>query len=152
MWHSYYRLLGRLGGIVLLLGFAGSAFATPSTQPPLKAQDWRAIRQAITRQIDAFKRDDATAAFSYAAPSVRRQFRTPHEFMSMVRTGYRAVYRPRSLRFLDPFTVSSHVIQPLEVVSPDDAVMTAYYVMERQPNGSWKIAACTLEASAALSV
>jgi len=38
------------------------------------------------------------------------------------------------------------------VVTQDDTVMTAYYVMERQSNGSWKIAACTLEASAARSV
>ena len=37
-------------------------------------------------------------------------------------------------------------------VTQDDTVITAYYVMERQSNGTWKIAACTLEASAARSV
>jgi hypothetical protein len=150
--HFYYRSFVRLGWVVTLLALSASVSAAQSKPAGPSAQDWRAIRHTITRQIDAFQRDDAKTAFSYAAPSVRRQFRTPHEFMSMVRTGYSAVYRPRAFRFLDPFTVSGHVIQALEVVTQDDTVMTAYYIMERQSNGKWKIAACTLEASAARSV
>jgi|KBSMisStandDraft_5_1062788.scaffolds.fasta_scaffold88971_2 uncharacterized protein DUF4864 len=148
----YYRPFVRLGWVIMLIALSTSASAAQSNLAGPNAQDWRAIRHTITRQIDAFQRDDAKTAFSYAAPSVRRQFRTPHEFMSMVRTGYSAVYRPRAFRFLDPFTVSGHVIQALEVVTQDDTVITAYYVMERQSNGTWKIAACTLEASAARSV
>jgi hypothetical protein len=137
--HFHYRSFVRLGWAVVLLTLTASAIAAQSNRAGPNAQDWRAIRHTITRQIDAFQRDDAKTAFSY-------------EFMSMVRTGYSAVYRPRTFRFLDPFTVYGHVIQPLEVVTQDDTVTTAYYVMERQSNGSWKIAACTLEASAARSV
>ena len=149
---SYNRFFSRLACLGLLVGLALSAVAGPTAPSPPKPQDWRAIRGTIARQIDAFRRDDATTAFSYAAPSVRKQFRTPGEFMRMVRAGYRAVYRPRAFRFLDPFTVSGQVIQPLEVVTQDDAVMVAYYVMEHQPDRTWKIAACALEESAARAV
>jgi hypothetical protein len=86
--------------------------------------------------------------------SPRRRFRrcfTPGEFLQMVRTGYSAVYRPGSVRFLDHFVVSGQVIQPLEVVDAEGDVVVAFYIMERQADGTWRIAGCKLEGSAAVS-
>ena len=71
--------------------------------------------------------------------------------MQMVRTGYSAVYRPGSVRFLDHFVVSGQAVQPLEIVTSDDEVVVAFYIMERQPDGTWRIAGCKLEGSAAVS-
>jgi hypothetical protein len=110
----------------------------------LDAADREAIRRVISRQLDAFQRDDESEAFSYASPSIQAQFKTPAEFMRMVRSGYEAVYRPRSTRFLEVFVTDGQVVQPLEVVAPDSSVVVAYYLMERQADGTWRISGCVL--------
>lgn len=110
----------------------------------LSAADREAIRQVIARQLDAFQRDDDMEAFSYASPSIQAQFKTPGEFMRMVRDAYEAVYRPRSTHFLDARVVNGLVAQPVQVVGPDDNLLVAYYLMERQPDGTWCIAGCVL--------
>ncbi len=118
------------------------AFAENDTD--LGDDDRQAIQQVIRQQLDAFQRDDETEAFSYAAPSIQAQFKTPAEFMRMVRTGYEAVYRPRSTRFLDAFVLDGQVMQPVEVVAPDTSVLVAFYLMERQADGTWRISGCVL--------
>jgi hypothetical protein len=137
--------------VALLVGIflAGPVLAADSG---LHSRQWGAIRAVIASQLEAFKRDDAARAFSYAAPSVRKQYRTPREFMRMVRADYRAVYRPQSVRFLDHFMVSKQPVQRLRLVTQDDVVLTAYYVMERQRDGTWKIAGCALHRRATVSV
>lgn len=109
--------------------------------------DREAIQHVISRQLDAFQRDDETEAFSYASPSIQAQFRTPSEFMRMVRTGYEVVYRPRSTRFLETFVLNEQVVQPLEVVAGDASVVVAFYLMERQPDQTWRISGCMLGTS-----
>ena len=106
--------------------------------------DREAIQQVISRQLDAFQRDDETEAFSYASPSIQAQFKTPAEFMRMVRNGYEAVYRPRSTRFLETYVLNGQVVQPLEVVAADASVLVALYLMERQPDRTWRISGCVL--------
>ena len=129
-----------------LLAGGGQASAPQEPEP-----DWDAIQAVITAQLDAFKRDDGVAAFSFAAPSIQKQFSTPAEFMRMVRSGYAAVYRPGAVRFLDHYLVSGQPVQPLEIVTPDDGVVVAFYIMERQADGSWRIAGCALGQSSAVS-
>jgi hypothetical protein len=124
----------------LLVGAPG--LAKNDTGP--HAADREAIRRVISQQLDAFQRDDEVEAFSYASPSIQAQFKTPAEFMRMVRNGYEAVYRPRSTRFLEVFVLDGQVVQPLEVVAQDTAVVMAYYLMERQPDGTWRISGCVL--------
>ena len=113
--------------------------------------DWVSIRAVISSQLDAFRRDDADAAFSFASPAIQKQFHTPGEFMHMVRAGYGAVYRPGTVQFLEHFVLSGQPVQPLEIVTPDNSVVVAFYIMERQPDGNWKIAGCALGATAAIS-
>ena len=55
----------------------------------------------------------------------------------MVRDSYEAVYRPRSTRFLEAFVLNGQVMQPVEVVAPDTSVLVAFYLMERQEDGTW---------------
>jgi hypothetical protein len=114
--------------------------------------DWMRIRVVITAQLAAFQRDDANAAYSFAAPGIRSQYRTPGEFMRMVRTGYKAVYRPRSVRFLNHFIVAGQPVQPLQIINDEEQLTVAYYVMQRQKDGSWKIAGCSLKGAAATSI
>jgi len=139
-----------LSYVSLLMWLLASLCVAAEADEPAEA-DWQAIQGVIASQLDAFKRDDAAAAFSFASPAIQKMFHTPGEFMQMVRTGYSAVYRPGSVRFLDHFVVSGQVIQLLEVVDAEGDVVVAFYIMERQADGTWRIAGCKLEGSAAVS-
>jgi len=135
---------------LLLIASIGSASSAPARAP--QEADWNKIRIVINAQLEAFQRDDANAAYSFAAPEIRSLFRTPKEIMHMVCTGYKAVYRPRSVRFLHHFMVAGRPVQPLEVVTGDDHLIVAYYVMQRQRDGSWKIAGCSIKGAGATSI
>ena len=146
--NCYARFLFRLALFAGL--WAGVDLAAAANEAPSEA-DWASIRLVISSQLDAFKRDDADAAFSFASPAIQRQFHTSGEFMQMVRTGYGAVYRPATVQFLEHFVLSGQPIQPLEIVTPDASVVIAFYIMEQQPGGDWKIAGCALGATSAIS-
>jgi len=107
-------------GLVAALLFIGSSIGVGCAAPPARAPqaaDWKKIRIVINAQLEAFRRDDAIAAYSFAAPEIRSLFRTPGDFMRMVRIGYAAVYRPRSVRFLHHFMVAGRPVQPVEIVT-----------------------------------
>lgn len=127
---------------LLLWLAAGSVYAQVS--PSVSDSDREAIRQVISRQLDAFQRDDEAEAFSYASPSIQAQFKTPAEFMRMVRSGYDAVYRPHSTRFLETFVLDGQVVQPVEIIAADASVLVAFYLMERQADRTWRISGCML--------
>ncbi len=138
-------------GYVLLaliaLGSALLAHAEESAEP-----DWDAIRTVISGQLDAFQRDDADAAFSFAAPSIREQFGTARAFMQMVREGYAAVYRPRSTAFLAPIRTQAGPVQPVEVTDQQGTIRIALYLMQRQADATWRIAGCVLAAAHGQSI
>ena len=75
-------------------------------------------------------------------------FGTPDRFMNMVRSGYAAVYRPREVQFLDLVIDQGRLAQRVLFVGPDGVPVLAYYYMERQPDGSWRISGVTLRKSA----
>ncbi|MFP6870941.1 MAG: DUF4864 domain-containing protein [Nitrospinota bacterium] len=138
----------RMGALIVLFGGAMAMAAAPAGaqpgQAPVPAGDRQAIRKVIRAQMDAFRRDDGAAAFSYASPSIRSQFQTPERFMEIVRRGYRPVYRPRSVKFLELIETGGQIFQKVWVLGPDGVPVNAYYVMERQPGGGWKIGGCIL--------
>jgi hypothetical protein len=127
------HLLARLLVALIALGNALVAHAEDFTDA-----DWDAIRGVISRQLEAFKQDDAEAAFSFAAPSIREQFGTADAFMRMVREGYAALYRASSTLFLPPIRSQTGPMQPVEVTD--------------QRDGTWRIAGCVLSASHGQSV
>lgn len=127
--------------LLLLIGIAPDGHAGPGG---VTAADRAAMEDVIRRQIDAFRRDDGQAAFSFATPDIRRMFRTPEIFMSMVRQGYAPVYRPREVEFRDVIERDGAVVQRVYLVGPDGTPVIALYTMERQSDGIWKIGGCTL--------
>ncbi|MGI9500104.1 MAG: DUF4864 domain-containing protein, partial [Geminicoccaceae bacterium] len=54
------------------------------------------------------------------------------------------VYRPRQIEFTDLLDVRGKPAQRLVVIGPDNDVFSAYYLMEQQPDGSWRISGCIL--------
>src|SRR4249919_2385051 len=106
--------------------------------------DARAVRQVIEAQLAAFRRDDATRAFSYAAPGIRDSFGTPEKFMAMVREQYAVVYRPRSVSFEEPLVVGEDLVQPVRMTDGNGHAWMAIYPMAKQPDGTWRINGCHL--------
>ena len=64
----------------------------------------------------------------------------------MVRQGYQPVYRPRQVSFGELAAVDGIPVQHVHVIGPDGTPVTALYVMERQPDGAWRINGCYLVA------
>src|SRR6187551_71410 len=99
-----------LAASCLLLALAFGATVRAAEQP-VSELDARAARSLVSAQLDAFARDDAKRAFSYAAPSIRAMFGTPERFLAMVRTGYPVVYRAARVTFLIPMRAESDLVQ-----------------------------------------
>jgi ketosteroid isomerase-like protein len=136
--------LGVLAGVWLMLaGMLGNSAL--AADPPTEA-DRAQIRDVIGQQLEAFKRDDGVAAFSFAAPGIKSIFGSVENFMSMVRNGYQPVHRWRSFAFRDIRLTEDLIIQKVHIEAQDGSSVTAFYVMEKQPDGTWRIAGCSLGA------
>lgn len=159
---SRIRVLGIVGVLaVLVIGFLPGAPATAAVLAktlqarPMVAEligetivlpdaDRQAIRAVIERQLQAFLRDDGTAAFSYATPSIQGIFQSPENFMAMVKNGYQPVYRPQAVTFRDIIDLHGAPAQRVLVVGPDGVPVIAVYPMQRMPDGTWLINGCYL--------
>ncbi len=130
------RLIAALLGLFLI---ATQAQAEPN------GEEKALFRQIISDQMSAFRADDAAAAFAFASPSLQAKFGKAETFLEMVRSGYAPVYRPRSVEFRDPFDRAGATEQPVFVIGPDSRAYLAHYIMERQPDGAWRISGCFLE-------
>ncbi len=133
---------------VAALLFLCVAIGPGQAQADLSAADRAAIQGVITQQIDAFRRDDAEAAFAFASPGIQAQFGTPDRFLDMVHRAYPAVHRPRTVEFTGLRLGDGGVVQDVELVGPDGALQLALYSMERDAAGAWRIAGCVLVPSA----
>ncbi|MCM0020856.1 MAG: DUF4864 domain-containing protein [Tagaea sp.] len=102
--------------------------------------DRAAIRAVIERQVEAFRRHDGPAAFAFASDEIKALFGTPERFMAMVREGYGAIYAPRGFAFGEARAQDGRVRQIVEFDGLDGDGIVALYDMERQPDGSFKIA------------
>jgi hypothetical protein len=111
---------------------------------PALADDVADAQSVIRAQEDAFRRDDATAAFSYAAPGIRDMFPQADLFMFMVRHSYAPVYRHRSFDFGDAKAAGSQVAQRVHIVDDNGEAWEALYTLEQQSDGSLKITGCSL--------
>jgi hypothetical protein len=124
--------------LLLPAGIAGAA------EGRVTNSDLAEIRAVINLQIDAFRRDDAQGAFALVSPGVQHSFGTPERFLNVVRMSYRAVYRPANLHFLDLMVIGGDVVQQVQVTDHAGGVWVAYFSMQRQRDGSWRMNGCHL--------
>ncbi|HSU63240.1 MAG TPA: DUF4864 domain-containing protein [Burkholderiales bacterium] len=126
----------------LLLGIA--LLFPAVAQPAITADDLAEIRTVISRQIDAFRRDDAESAFALVSPAVQQTYGTPERFLDVMRTSYHPVYRPAAVTFLEPVMFGADAVQPVQLTDRFGGHWLAYYAMQRQKDGSWRTAGCHL--------
>jgi hypothetical protein len=128
--------------IVFLL--AASLFSTAAVATEPTATEKSLMKQAVRDQLAAFQRDDGVAAYGLAAPGIQRLYPSPDVFLGMVRQAYPPIYRPRSVAYGDITDSPIGLVQKVYVTDPDGQNWVALYRFEKQPDGSWKIAGCSL--------
>jgi hypothetical protein len=121
--------------VALLIGLASPARA---------ADDVAAAQGVIRSQVEAFQRDDAAAAYSYAAPAIQEIFPRADIFMMMVQQGYAPVYRHKSFEFGEAHASDGKIAQRVHIIDADGIPWEALYTLELQPDGNIKISGCVL--------
>ena len=142
-------------GLGLAALFALDTSAAVAATPPVRASDWKSIKQVIAAQRGALIAGDSEKAFGYATPAIRAQFGDADTFMAMVQVGYPALLTARYTQFLEGAVIDGLIIQPLRLVDADNSVRVALYTMEKQKTGAWRISGCrigpsTIQAAAPL--
>ena len=138
-----------LGSVVLLIALGLIALGLTALGPvgglataaeaPLAPADSQAIHDVISDQLDAFRHDDGARAFSYASPMIQGKFGSADIFMQMVKTGYTPVYRSHDVQFQGLIVEDGVPIQRVRMIGPDGLPVIVIYMMQRQPDGTWKI-------------
>jgi len=127
------RAFALLVAFVIGFGFPASA-----------ADDVAAAQSVIRSQEQAFGRDDAGAAYSYAAPAIKQIFPEADIFMMMVQQAYPPVYRHKSFEFGEARAADGQIAQRVHIVDANGEAWVALYTLEQQPDGSLKITGCSL--------
>jgi Domain of unknown function (DUF4864) len=121
-----------------------AAFLLALAAPACATDDIAAAQGVIRSQVEAFSRDDAAAAYSYAAPAIRQIFPRAEIFMSMVQQGYAPVYRHKSFEFGEARVEDGAIAQRVHIIDANGEAWEALYTLEQQPDGSLKITGCSL--------
>jgi hypothetical protein len=121
-----------------------AAFLIGLSAPTRAADDVAAAQNVIRSQLDAFGRDDAATAYSYAAPAIQKIFPQAEIFMSMVRNSYAPVYRHKSFEFGEVRASDGKIAQQVHIIDDDGVRWEALYTLELEPDGSVKISGCVL--------
>ena len=121
--------------LAALLGFSAPARA---------ADDATDAQSVIRAQEQAFVRNDAAAAYSYASPAIKKLFPQADIFMSMVQNSYAPVWRHRSFEFGEARIEGKWVAQRVHIVDADGEAWEAMYTLEQDADGSFKITGCSL--------
>ena len=63
-------------------------------------EDFDITKKIISQQLEAFKVNDASKAYSFAAPFIKMRFEDPESFMSMVKDNYEPISNAKDFYFL----------------------------------------------------
>jgi hypothetical protein len=112
--------------------------------PARAGDDVAAAQNVIRSQEQAFSRDDAAAAYSYAAPAIHDLFPQADIFMDMVQHSYAPVYRHKSFEFGEARVEGGWIAQRVHIVDDNGEGWEALYTLEQEADGTLKITGCTL--------
>ena len=134
--------------VFTVLSAATSSNILPDREDNLEQLVYRksiSIRDVIRKQIEAFKRKQISAAFDLATPEIQDQFRTSDIFFQMVIKNYAVILTHKTWTFGNLTKIrNEQYIQTVNFYEKDGRVLKALYVMEQQPDGTWRIGGCKL--------
>lgn len=109
---------------------------------PAMAQE-APIQSTIAAQLDALKRDDYDAAFTFASPNIKGIFGSAENFGRMVREGYPMVHRPSAVKMLELREVAGGLWQRVLITDAEGRGHVLEYQMIETAEG-WQINAVHL--------
>ena len=117
--------------VIVALALGGEASAQP-------AEVVRAVSEPITRQLEAFRRDDYDAAYVLASSGVRQEF-DRQEFERMVKGGYPEIARS-TFAFVSRTETGpdGHVLAHVKIQGANGNSIEALYDMVQEGDG-WRI-------------
>lgn len=114
--------------------------------PALAGDEVQETREIIEKQIQAFLKDDAATAYSFAAPGIQERYPDKDKFFDMVKRSYKPVYHPGNYAFGRIKTIGDGAMILHEVIisGADGKDWKAVYQMLRQSDGSYRIGGVAL--------
>lgn len=114
---------------------------TPTSWRAATALERKAAQTAITRQLDAFKRDDYQKAAQYQSKSLRANFPSVAAFRRMIRTNYPQFARYKTVEFGSEQIDSAgrYFRVPVTVLGSDGIAVEAMYDLIVE-EGGWRVA------------
>jgi Domain of unknown function (DUF4864) len=129
---------------ILLVAFCAGLSSLAVSTRALADDDVASAQGVIRAQEQAFGRDDAASAYSYAAPPIHEIFPNAGVFMDMVQRGYSPVYRHKSFEFGEAKAEGGVIAQRVHIIDANGEAWEALYTLQAQPDGSLKITGCSL--------
>jgi hypothetical protein len=127
-------MFGRLAVMALAIGlFLGGASAIAADAGGVEAQT------VIKRQLEAFQRGDANAAFALASPGMKETYSDPAKFMASVRSGETPFFNRRMTEFNSFAAQGDSAAQRVTLIDDASGVWNAIFKLTRQPDGTWLI-------------
>lgn len=149
IFHRFRTLaLGLTFALPLLgLGLLSPVKAQTQVQAQVQAQaqklarpaDSLAVKAVIRGQLEAFKKDDAKKAFTYASVGIRQSFDNDAlTFGVMVQKQYPMVYRPKSYKFDPTLELEGSMVQGVVIEDQAGVLVRAVYLLVKEGN-AWKV-------------
>ena len=130
-----FRYLSILS-IFLLSTFSFAQVSLAQNNPTLKSLQ---AQDVISDQLSAFLNGDGPRAFSHAAPSIKKIFQTPKNFMTMVEHGYGPIYRSTTYDFGRSTLNEDQIIQEIILTDQKGNTWQSIYVLKEQSDETLKI-------------
>jgi hypothetical protein len=135
-------IAGKFGTFLILL--AAMLLPAAANADRTSSADRSAMQAIVSGQIGAFEHDDGTTAYGFASPAIHSLYPSADQFMAMVKGGYPAIYRPRSVTFGEFADTDAGPVQKVYITGADGDAWVALYAFQRQPDGTWKINGVTI--------
>ena len=105
----------------------------------ISEHDKTIIRQLVEKQLQAFQQNDGNTAFSLTSPTIQQKFQQTESFMAMIETKYHALVSPRSIMFRGFTLISNYPALVLMIMDRDGNLAQGVFIMQHQPDYSWRI-------------
>ena len=118
----------------------------------LAVSDKKQIADAVLKQLAAFSNNDAKAAYALAAPLAQSGFSSPEHFLADLSDMY-GWFSMAKIKHMDGIDMRGTMPrQRMVLTSPSGRQWLAYFTMEKQHDGAWKVLGFMVEEAAGQSV
>lgn len=125
---------GRAGDAQPALNKADIAIAAPAEEASRDP-----VHNVIQKQMAAFERHDAEAAYSFITAHVKEKYPDPVNFLAHIRYDFSPLYDHKDFKFLPRSHDGDAAVQKIELRNRHGEEAEAVFRVIQQPDGVWLI-------------